>query len=240
MEQAEIQALPQNVQNYIQSLETKVESLTEELRLALLRKFGRSSEKIDPSQKELFEEMAPDEAEQDVQQISIPSHTRKKTGRKPLDPNLPREVIVHDIPEEEKICGCGHKLAKIDEVVSERLQVIPEQLYVEKHIRPKYACRHCEGSGDEDKPVFRIAPAPPSILPGSIVTSGLLAFILVNKFCDHLPFYRQEKRFERIGIKISRQDMSNWMNKVYLTLQFLEELFRKKIKEGPVIQMDWS
>jgi len=238
MELADIEASPQDAQDYIQSLEMKIESLTEELRLAILRKFGRSSEKIDPSQKELFEEMAPDEAEQEEQQISIPSHTRKKSGRKPLDPNLPREIIVHDIPEEEKICGCGHTLAKIDEVVSERLQVIPEQLYVEKHIRPKYACRHCEGSGDEDKPVFRIAPAPPSILPGSIVTSGLLAFILVNKFCDHLPFYRQEKRFERIGIRISRQDMSNWMNKVYLTLQFLEELFKKKIKEGPVIQMD--
>ena len=109
---------------------------------------------------------------------------------------------------------------------------------MEQHIRPKYACRHCEGSGDEDKPVFRIAPAPPSILPGSIVTSGLLAFILINKFCDHLPFYRQEKRFERIGAYISRQNMSNWMNKVYQSLQFLEDMFKEKIKEGPVLQMD--
>jgi transposase len=62
----------------------------------------------------------------------------------------------------------------------------------------------------------------------------------MNKFCDHLPFYRQEKRFERLGIRISRQDMSNWMNKVYQTLQFLEDLFKKKIKEGPVIHMVWS
>jgi transposase len=240
MKLAEIQASPQNAQDYIHSLEMKIESLTEELRLALLRKFGRSSEKIDPSQKELFEETAPAEVEQEAQERTIPAHTRKKTGRKPLDPNLPREVIVHDISEEEKICGCGHHLVKIDEVVSERLQVIPEQLYVERHIRPKYACRHCEGSGDEDKPVFRIAPAPPSILPGSILTTGLLAFILMNKFCDHLPFYRQEKRFERLGIRISRQDMSNWMNKVYQTLQFLEDLFKKKIKEGPVIHMVWS
>jgi len=120
----------------------------------------------------------------------------------------------------------------------EQLQVIPEQISVEQHVRPRYACRHCEGSGDEDKPLFRIAPAPPSILPGSIVTSGFLAFILVNKFCDHLPFYRQKKRFERIGAHLSRQNMSNWMNKAYLALQFFEDLFKAKIKEGPVIQMD--
>nr|WP_246157127.1 IS66 family transposase [Oceanispirochaeta crateris] len=71
-----------------------------------------------------------------------------------------------------------------------------------------------------------------------MVTSGLQAFILVNKFCDHLPFYRQEKRFERIGAHISRQDMSNWTNKVYDFLQFLMDIFKEKIKEGPVIQMD--
>jgi len=239
VEQDEIQALPENVQNYIRSLENKVDSLTEELRLALLRKFGRSSEKIDPSQKELFEEETSDtEESNEDQSITVPAHKRNKAGRKPLDPNIPREDIIHDIPEEEKICGCGHKLVKVDEIITERLQVIPEQLYVERHIRYKYACRHCEGSGDEENPVFRIAPAPPSLLPGSIVTSGLLAFILVNKFCDHLPFYRQEKRFERIGVHISRQDMSNWVNKAYLVLQFLEDLFKQKIKEGPVIQMD--
>jgi transposase len=65
-----------------------------------------------------------------------------------------------------------------------------------------------------------------------------LAFILVNKFTDHLPVYRQEKRFERIGAHISRQDMSNWTINAYKALKSLEELFVKKIKEGPFIQMD--
>ena len=219
--------------------DAQIEQLTEELRLALLRKFGRSSEKLDPHQKELFEEAGsvPQEPSAD-DQITVPAHNRTKAGRKPLDPNIPREDIIHDIPEDEKTCGCGRNLDKIDEVISERLQVIPEQIYVERHIRYKYACRNCEGSGDEEKPVFRVAPAPPSILPGSIVTSGLLAFILVNKFCDHLPFYRQEKRFERIGAHISRQDMSNWTNKTAIILQFLMEMFKQKIKEGPIIQMD--
>lgn len=240
MDEKELQALPEAARNYILSLEKKVENLVEDLRLALIRKFCSSSEKIDPGQLELFEEAEQEETEDPTPSdiVSVPGRNRKKSGRKPLAENIPREEIIHDIPEEEKICGCGCEMSKIDEVVTERLQVIPEQLYVEKHIRPKYACRNCEGSGDEEKPVFRIAPAAPSVLPGSIATSGLLAFILMNKFCDHLPFYRQEKRFERIGVRLSRQDMSNWVIKSYEKLKFFEDLLKNKIKEGPIIQMD--
>ena len=239
MDLEEIRRSPEKAFELLRQRDAQIEQLTEELRLALHRKFGRSSEKIDPTQKDMFEEDAPSVEEVvPEERITVPAHERVKTGRKSLDPSIPREDIIHDIPEEEKHCGCGHMLVKVDEVISERLKHIPEQIYVERHIRLKYACRNCEGSGDEDKPVFRIAPAPPSILPGSIITSGLLAFILVNKFCDHLPFYRQEKRFERIGAHISRQDMSNWTNKVYDVLQFLMDIFKEKIKEGPVIQMD--
>jgi len=224
----------------LESQEQEIERLKDELRLALYRKFGRSSEKSDPSQIELFEvPESTDESEESLEEtITIPSHARKKAGRKPLDESIPREEIIHDIPEEEKQCGCGYELVKIGEEISEKLQIIPEQVFVERHIYPKYACRHCEGSGDEDKPVFRKASTVPSLISGSILTPGLMAIILVNKFCDHLPFYRQEKRFERIGVHISRQDMSNWTNKVYLMLQFLEELLKRKIKDGPVIQMD--
>lgn len=135
----------------IEYQEREIERLKEELRLALYRKFGRSSEKSDPSQIELFEEAeSTDKSEESCEEtIHVPSHTRKKTGRKPLDESIPREEIIHDIPEEEKECACGHQLVKVGEEVSERLQIIPEQIYVERHVYPKYACRHCEGSGDE-------------------------------------------------------------------------------------------
>jgi transposase len=235
----ELKALPQSVQDHLKSLEMDNEILREKLRLALYRKFGRSSEKLDPSQLEFFaEQEEKSEDSEEPETIAVAGHTKKKPGRKPLSDNLPRQEIIHDISQEEKTCACGSELSKIDETVSERLQIIPEQIYVEKHIRPKYACRNCEGSGDEEKPVFRQAPAAPSLLPGSIMTPGLLAFILVNKYCDHLPFYRQEVRFKRIGAQISRQNMSNWMIKAYEVLKTLEDLFHKKIKEGPVIQMD--
>jgi len=235
----ELKALPLKVQDHLKSLEDENELLREKLRLALYRKFGRSSEKLDPAQLEFFTEQRQEvESVCEPETITVPSYNKKKPGRKPLDPNLPREEIIHDLPEEEKVCACGYHLSKVDETISERLQIIPEQVYVEQHIRPKYACRNCEGSGDEEKPVFRQAPAAPSILPGSILTPGLLAFILVNKYCDHLPFYRQEERFKRIGVNIRRQNMSSWMIKVYQNLKIMEEHFHRKIKEGPVIQMD--
>jgi transposase len=212
-----IRDLPADVQQYITSLRdenkclnTENVTLREELRLALFRKFGRKSEKLDPLQNELFceAESEVEAAALESEGIIVPAHKRKKAGRKPLDPNIPREDVIHDIPEEEKICGCGAALSKIDEVVSEELEIIPEQVFVKRHIYPKYACRCCEGSGDEEKPVFRIAKSEPRLLPGSIASPALLAFIMVNKFTDHLPFYRQEKRFERIGAHISRQDRS--------------------------------
>ena len=220
------------------NLERKVEILQEKLRLALYHRFGRSSEKMDSNQQELFEELDEIQATEPEEITIVSSHRRKKAGRKPLDPNIPREVVVHDIPEEEKICGCGAALSKIDEVVSEELEIIPEQVFVKRHVYPRYACRCCEGSGDEEKPVFRSARTEPRLLPGSIASPALLAFILVNKFTDHLPFYRQEKRFERIGAHISRQDMANWSIRAYQVLKILEKLFVKKIKEGPLIQMD--
>lgn len=255
MEQVELKdrKLPGDIINYISDLELannslkiktilqkeEIEDLQNKLQLALFKKYGRSSEKIDPTQIEFFEVQEIDEEpiEEDTE-IIVASHPRKKPGRKALDPSMPRKVILHDIDETDKICGCGQPLVKVGEEVTERLQVIPERVYVEQHVRPKYACRHCEGSGDEENPVFRIAPIPPTIIPGSIATAGLLAFIFVNKFVDHLPFYRQEKRFERIGAHISRQNMSNWSLKVYEALQPLEKLLKKEVKNGSSIQMD--
>ncbi|MDA3957756.1 IS66 family transposase [Oceanispirochaeta sp.] len=232
------QDLSPEVFKYIKSLENKVNDLENKLNIALNSLFGRSSEKVSPLQPELFEEFTTEEFEEVLEELIIPEHKRQKKGRKPIDPSIPREVIVHDIPEEDKKCACGCDMVKVDEVITERLQIIPEKVFVEQHVRPKYACRNCEGSGDEDKPVFRIAPAPPSLIPGSIMTGGLLSYILINKFCDYLPFYRQEKRFERFGAPISRQNMSNWTIKSYRQLKKMNGLMKNKVRSGPFLQMD--
>lgn len=231
----------EQLQSRHQALKIRHEHLKDEYRLLLYKRFGRSSEQEQSeSQQQLFEEAesTADEQAFENDRISVAEHTRKKRGRKPIDDSVPRVDIVHDIPEEEKHCGCGHELVRIGEEVSERLQVIPEQIYAERHIRPKYACHYCEGSGDEENPAVRITAAAPSLIPGSIVTAGLLAFIATNKFVDHLPLYRQSQRFQRLGITLSRQDMSNWIVWVGTRASPLIQRFVGQIREGPMIGMD--
>jgi transposase len=129
-------------------------------------------------------------------------------------------------------------MTKIGEEIAEKLHITPPQIYVEQTIRPKYACPCCEGTEDEDKPTVRMAPVPASIIPKGIATPGLLSTIMISKYQDHLPFYRQEIQFERIGVSISRQDMSNWQQQVYQKLIPLFALLKQEIKKGPVLNMD--
>jgi transposase len=223
-------------------LEEKNRRLEEKLKLALFRQFGRHAEKFTgPSQILLFESgeeaaIRAETPEKDV--IEVRGHTREKRGRKPLAENLPREHTYLDIGEEEKQCACGHELTCIGEEVSERLHIVPQQVYVEVLHKKKYACRECEGSGDEERPAVRTAATPGNIMPGSIATPGLLSFIFTQKYCDYLPYYRQEAAFSRIGVEISRQNMSNWQQGVCKKLIPLFTLVKGHIKTGRVVQMD--
>ena len=195
-----IAALPKDVQDYVQSLEEnwkqrcstidsswqeRYSELEEQYKLLLIQKFCRKSEKseTEENQQLLFAEEPSSQEEAANEQIeTIKTSSRKKPGRKPIPDSLPREEVVIDIPEEDKHCACGHDLVRIGEETAERLQVILPKMWVERIVRPKYAYRNCEGSGEEDKPAVRIAPPPASIIPKSIVSPGLLSFIITNKF----------------------------------------------------------
>jgi len=115
---------------------------------------------------------------------------------------------------------------------------------VHKHIRPKYTCKGCRNgkkSFDGSTALtnhFKIAPMPPEILPKSIATPGLFAHVLTNKFCDHLPYYRQEKIFQRYGIDISRANLSNWQIQFYEQYDRLEEFFWQDLLAEKVILAD--
>jgi transposase len=126
----------------------------------------------------------------------------------------------------------------IGEEACEKLDVIPQKLIVERHIRPKYACKHCEGSGDESSPAVRIAPPPASLIPKSFATPGLLASIVTSKFCDALPFHRQEKIFARHGVKLSRQTMCNWAIDVHDRVRPLLDLLKQDLLAGPLVGAD--
>jgi transposase len=214
----------------------------------LYKRFGRTAEQLlkDTKQQLLFTEGEAKEAEketagQETERAdgqAIKGYTRHKAGRKPIAEHLHREQVIIDISNEEKKCACGAVLVRIGEEVSERLHIEPPKIKVIQYIRYKYACRVCEGTEDEDNATVRIAPVPPSIIPRSIVTPGLLSTIMIQKYQDHLPFYRQEVQFERIGVTISRQDMSNWQQQAYTKLLPLFSLLKSAVKAGPVLAMD--
>ena len=209
--------------------EKEIDLLREQVRLLYARIFGKKSEKGGGEnagiQLPLFDMPEPEVDEAKEEEVVVPAHTRKKTGRKKLPEGLPRVEVVYDIPETDKICACGHELSLIGEDTSEKLDIIPAVIQVIKIIRPKYSCKYCEGLETEGA-VVKIAPVPKQIIEKGIATAGLLAHILIGKFCDALPFYRQERQFTRLGVEIPRATMCNWAMKVAETCQPLLELLK--------------
>ena len=199
----------------------------------------KSAEHQDQQQLSLFDEAeATIEVSPEVEGIvTVPAHQRKKRGRRPLPENLPREEVIHDIPEEDKVCPCGCHLTRIGEEVSEKLDVIPARMRVIRHIRPKYACRACEGVED-DGPTVKIAPMEPQVINQSIVTPGLLAEVLASKFVDAQPFYRQEAKFARLGVDISRATMCNWALLAGRAVEPVMDLLLQELRTGPVLGLD--
>lgn len=225
-----------------QQLENENELLREQIRLLQAKLFGRKSEKVLSSngvvQLPLFEFTAPQEEDEEAaQEIKIEGHTRKKRGRKPLPDHLPRIEVIHDVSEEEKVCECGCQKDCIGEKKAEQFDIIPSKMQVIVHIRPQYACKACEGVED-DGPSVVIAPPPAQVIPKSIASAGLLAYTFTAKFVDGLPFYRQQKRFSRLGVEISRSTMCGWSMKTAAYCKPLIELLRSEILSGPLIGID--
>ena len=219
-------------------LEQQLALLKEQIAWFRKQVFGRSSEKqstdANPRQGQLFNEVEaiavrnPDADEA----VAIPAHTRKKKGRKPIPKDLPRVDVIHDLPEDGKICGHdGQALTKIGEVVSEQLDFVPAKLRVLRHIRYKYVCRHCESA-----PIT--AERPVTLLPKSLASPSLLAHITTAKYVDGLPLYRQERQFERLGIALNRTTMANWMVKLGEAVQPLIERLDEACRGSPLLHMD--
>jgi transposase len=153
-------------------------------------------------------------------------------GRKPLPKELPRRRIEHPVPPEELTCPeCGGEKQRIGEEVSEQLEYIPSSACVIEHVRPKYACRCCQGHVvTADKPYQPIEKG----LPGP----GMLAHVVTSKFADHLPLYRLEGIFWRQGLDISRSTMCGWMAAVAKLLEPLQLLMKAEVFKSKVIHTD--
>ena len=218
--------------------------LREQVLLLKSKMFGRKTEKLGPGEEEaqqvLFDEPAGEAEGKDLQEehlVDVPAHTRRKKGRKPLPEDLPRVEVIHDLKEKEKVCCCGYRMKRIGQEVSEQLDIIPAKMRVIRHIRYKYACTACEGVESEG-PTVKIAPVPEQIIPKSIAAPGLLAHIFTAKFVDAVPFYRQEKQFERLGVEVNRTSMSSWAMKVADRCGPLMDMLREEIRSGPLINAD--
>lgn len=232
----------ESLKQIITSQQQQIDHLQEMLRLLQNEMFGRKSEvrpAVNPNQLQLFTPPEPVEPIQPDDSIAIKGHTRKKRGRKPLPEDLPRVEVVHDLSAEDKRCACGAELSRIGEETCEKLDYIPAKIRVIRHIRPKYACKSCEGV-DDNGPTVRIAPVPVQLIPKSIATEGLVAHIAVAKFADALPLYRQQKIFIRLGVDLPRATLANWMSQAAECCRAVIDLLQQEIRSGPLINIDES
>lgn len=222
--------------------ESRIELLEERLRLLQNELFRRSSEKRpveeDPRQLHLFNEAEVAVSEEPArEEIAVPAHTRQKPKRKSLPDHLPRVEVIVDITEEEKVCACGTPLSRIGEEVSEKLDIIPAKVQVLRTIRPKYACKGCEGVESEGGAV-KIAEPPAEMIPKGLATAGTLAYVATAKYADGTPLYRLSKILDRYGIEIPRSTMASWMVMVSDRCRLIMELLQGMLKSGILINAD--
>lgn len=197
---------------------TRLQQIIKQLQRA---QYGRKSERLDPGQLALaLEELDADIAgiveSRPAPLIAEPSPAR----RKPLPEHLEREDRVLDI-EGEGCDRCGGMLHAIGESVSEMLDWVPATLRVIRIRRPKYACRQCETVAQ--------VPAPERVIAGGLATPALLAHVLISKYCDHLPLYRQSQMFARQGVELERSTLAGWVGGACWWLGALHETLGKNI-----------
>ncbi|MGH8336077.1 MAG: IS66 family transposase, partial [Gammaproteobacteria bacterium] len=188
-----------------------------------------------PEQRQLFADACEEDGAaivaelEQAQEPTKPLPRTKPTGRKPLPPELPR--IEHRHEPESCQCGrCGADLVKIGEDISEQLDVEPARFFVHRHIRPQYACRDCE--------TVTAAPVSPAIIDGGLAAPGLHAWVLIQKYLDHLPLYRIEQISERHGVKIARSTLAEWVGRLGVSLQPLVDRLAELLKQGAVLHAD--
>jgi transposase len=213
------------------SLQKEVKHLKEQLAWFQRQVFGKRSEKVveDAAEQPTLFDLNLFSQTQEVEEQQVKGHTRRSNKNKDSNKisfpdDLPVERTVIDLPEHEKICPLTQKpLIKIGEEVSQKLARKAASFFIKEIIRPKYAAP----KGAEEA-IF-IAPLPESLLSRCKADESFLADVLVKKFADHLPLYRQSEILERQGIQISRQILSKWTVKCGLALKPLYEKLKERI-----------
>ena len=220
----------------------QIQALTLELAHLRRMRYGASSEAFSPEERDLFQEtlasdlaaaqteLAKKQAEAAASAEPAPPRIpRSRAGRQPLPDHLPRIEHLHE--PESCTCGlCGMALVKIGEDISEQLDVEPARFFVHRHIRPQYACRACE--------TVSAAPIPAAVIDGGMAATGLLSWVTLSKFLDHLPLYRLEQIAARDKVMLSRTTMAEWVGRLGMALQPLVDRLAMMLLERSVLHAD--
>jgi transposase len=204
------------------------------LMIAKLRRmqFGRKSEKLDHQIEQLelqLEDLQADEGEAAREMPEADRAPRKKSVRKPLPEHLPRDEKVY-APPSDASPSCGGGLRQLGEDVAEQLEYVPASFRVIRHIRPKMACSCCDAIVQ--------APAPSCPIERGIAGPGLLAHILVAKFADHLPLYRQSVIYARDGVDLDRALLASWVGAASALLRPLVDAIRRHVLASTKLHAD--
>ena len=217
----------------LQRADLKIRALTLELAYYKRIRFANKSEQFSAEQRELFEESWNTDTsaqEAEVEQLSPRQPVKRvRAGRQPLPDHLLR--IEHRHEPDLCTCGqCGKDLVKIGEDISEQLDVEPARFFVHRHIRPQYACRACE--------TISAAPIPAAIIDGGMAAPGLLTWVMISKFQDHLPLYRLEQIATRQQVPLARSTLAEWVGRVGVALQPLVDRLAVLLRERSVLHAD--
>ena len=210
----------------------ELEYVKAQVRLLTAKRFGASRERTPQEQPSLFELVfneveatsEPFSSEPDLTEVKGYQRKKRKGQRDELLQGLPENIIEHRLSEEEIDCpACGHPRHIMSKEVRRELRIVPAEFWVDVHVQHVYSCRQCEQHGDE--PNIVTAPRPQRAIPNSVASSSAVAYIIEQKFVMGTPLYRQEQQWQRQGIHLSRQTMSNWV--LYCAEHWLEPLYHR-------------
>ena len=234
LDEAQIRALAERLLIEVRHKQATIDKLTHEMAVLKRLKFAASSERFSAEQKSLLEEdtdadlqALSDEIEQ-VEPTPKDDAEKAKPRRQALPAELPRREVRHE--PENTTCSCGCALKRIGEDVAEKLDYAPGVFTVERHVRGKWVCARCE--------TLIQAPVPAHVIDKGIPTAGLLAHVLVSKYADHLPLYRQEGIYGRAGLAIARSTLAQWVGSSGVALVPLVEAMRRDFMTRSVLHAD--
>jgi transposase len=214
------------------SRDVEIEKLKIELARLKRMQFGRSCEKLDRSIAQL--ELSLEELEASQSEIALPVSSTpptietRKPARRPLPESLVRETVVHEAPCNCPACGAA--LRAFGEDVAEILEYVPSRFKVIRHVRPKFSCATCQ------RIVQAAAPLRP--VARGVAGPGLLAHVLVSKYCDHLPLHRQSQIYAREGVDLDRSTLADWVGQSSALLRPLVDALKMHVLAGEKLHAD--